>query len=154
MVEINQPSPGFNQNQNQANNQFQSNQTNSQNQAFNQQTPPKGLFKIPEHLLQLIPWIPVGLELLTGQRIPATGVLADLLSAIQQVQFSVNQVLTQQQQIWNKLESLESNASNQLNNLSQQVASANNSFKLLATETKRSLEFNSPKLERPEPFNE
>jgi hypothetical protein len=49
MVEINQQSPGFNQNQ------FQSNQTNSQNQAFNQQTPPKGLFKIPEHLLQLIP---------------------------------------------------------------------------------------------------
>ena len=127
-VEINQQNPGFNQNQSQANSQFQSNQANSQafNQNQNQLKQPKGLFKIPEHLLQMIPWIPVGLELLTGQKIPATGVLADLLSAIQQVQFSVNQVLTQQQQILNKLESLESNASNQLNNLSQQVASANN----------------------------
>jgi hypothetical protein len=60
----------------------------------------------------------------------------------------LQQVLTQQQQIWNKLESLESNASNQLTNLSQQVANTNSNFKLLATETKRSLEFNSqPKIE-------
>ena len=70
------------------------------------------------------------------------------------MQFQVSQVLTQQQQIWNKLESLESNASNQLNNLSQQVASANNSFKLLATETKRSLEFNSQPKAIPEFENE
>ena len=146
MVEINQQNPGFNQNQNQTNSQNQAFNQN-QNQAFNQQTPQKGLFKIPEHLLQLIPWIPVGLELLTGQKIPATGVLADLLSAIQQVQFSVNQVLTQQQQIWNKLESLESNAASQLSNLSQQVANTNQDFKLLATETKRSLEFSQSRNE-------
>jgi hypothetical protein len=78
--------------------------------------------------------------MLTGQKIPPTGVLADILSGIQQVQFQVSQVLTQQQQIWNKLESLESNASSQLNNLSQQVAHTSHSFKMLATETKRSLE--------------
>jgi hypothetical protein len=50
MVEINQQTNSQNQS-NQAFNQSQ----NQSNQAFNQQTPPKGLFKIPEHLLQLIP---------------------------------------------------------------------------------------------------
>ena len=146
MIEIN---PFANQTNQQANqgfaeqSQFQSNQAfnQSQNQNFNQQTnSAKGLFQIPEKFLQLIPWIPVGLEMLTGQKIPATGVLADILNGIQQVQFQVSQVLTQQQRLWNKLESLESNASSQLNNLSQQVASTSHSFKMLATETKRSLE--------------
>jgi hypothetical protein len=37
--------------------------------------------------------------MLTGQKIPVTGVLADILSGIQQLQISVNQVLTQQQQL-------------------------------------------------------
>ena len=83
--------------------------------------------------------------MLTGQKIPATGVLADILNGIQSLQVSLQQVLNQQQLIWNKLESLESNASSQLTNLSQQVANTNSNFKLLATETKRSLEFGQPK---------
>jgi hypothetical protein len=41
----------------------------------------------------------MGLEMLTGQKIPPTGALADILSGIQQMQFSLNQVLNQQQQI-------------------------------------------------------
>ena len=147
MVEINQfgsQNPqGFN-NQNQ-NHQF--NQQTSFNQAPpNNQLAPKGLFQIPEKFLQLIPWIPIGLEMLTGQKIPATGVLADILGGIQQLQFQVSQISTQQQQLLNKLTSLENNASQQLTNLSQQVKD----FRLLATETKRSLEFNShlkPELE-------
>jgi len=131
MVEINQ---SFEANQSQTN----------QNQAFNQaqnQANPKGLFQIPDKFLQLIPWIPIGLEMLTGQKIPPTGVLADILSGVQQVQFSLNQVLANQQKLWSKLESLETNASSQLTNLNQQVQT----FKLLATETKKSLEFSQPK---------
>lgn len=131
---------------------FKSNQqtnafsTNSQN--FNQPNSNQGLFHIPEKFLQLIPWIPIGLEMLTGQKIPPIGALADILQGIQQLQFKVQQVLNQQQLIWNKLESLESNASQQLTNLSQQVANTNSNFKLLATETKRSLEFSrQPQLE-------
>ena len=124
----------------------------AQNQPLNNQlASPKGLFQIPEKFLQLIPWIPVGLEMLTGQKIPPTGVMADILSGVQQIQFSLSQILANQQQLWTKLESLENNASNQLTNLSQQVASTNKSFHLLATETKRSLEFNprpQPELER------
>ena len=127
----------------------QANQTQAQ---FQSNAPPqKGLFQIPEKFLQLIPWIPVGLEMLTGQKIPPTGVLADILSGVQQIQFSLSQIHNNQQQLWTKLESLENNASNQLTNLSQQVASTNKSFHLLATETKRSLEFNprpQPELER------
>ena len=120
----------------------------AQNQPLNNQlASQKGLFQIPEKFLQLIPWIPVGLEMLTGQKIPPVGVLADILSGIQQVQFTQQQILNSQQQLWTKLESLENNASNQLTNLSQQVASTNKSFHLLATETKRSLEFNP----RPQP---
>ena len=154
MVEINQfSSPNqpnqqdFGNQSQQTNSQFQSNQTfnQSQHQNFNQsQTQPKGLFQIPEKFLQLIPWIPVGLEMLTGQKIPATGVLADILNGIQLLQVNLQQVLTNQQQLWNKLESLESNAASQLSNLSQQVANTNQDFKLLATETKRSLEFSRP----------
>ena len=82
--------------------------------------------------------------MLTGQKIPATGVLADILNGIQLLQVNLQQVLTNQQQLWNKLESLESNAASQLSNLSQQVANTNQDFKLLATETKRSLEFSRP----------
>jgi len=163
MVKLNnfgQPQPNQQTNFNQ-NAQFQSNQSQTQsqfpeqpaqNQSLNNQlAPQKGLFQIPEKFLQLIPWIPVGLEMLTGQKIPPVGVLADILSGIQQVQFTQQQILNSQQQLWTKLESLENNASNQLTNLSQQITSANKSFHLLATETKKSLEFNprpKPELER------
>jgi TolA-binding protein len=86
--------------------------------------------------------------MLTGQKIPATGVLADILQGIQQLQFQVSQVLTQQQQLYARLENLESNASSQLTNLSQQL---NNNFRLIAQETKRSLELSSqPKELAPE----
>ena len=128
-------------------NNFSAQPTNfnqTQNQPLNNQlTPNQGLFQIPEKFLQLIPWIPVGLEMLTGQKIPPVGALADILSSVQSVQFSLQQVLTNQQQIYARLEALESNASSQLTNLSQQITSTNNSFKLLATETKRSLELSS-----------
>lgn len=92
--------------------------------------------KFPK-FLQLIPWIPVGLEMLTGQKIPATGVLADILSGISQLQISVNQILTQQQQIWNKLVNLENNASNQLTNLSQQVANTKQDFRIFVLKLER-----------------
>ena len=152
---FNSTQTGFNQ----ANNaQFQSNQSQqqapfqeqaNQNQAqFQSNAPPqKGLFQIPEKFLQLIPWIPVGLEMLTGQKIPPTGVLADILSGVQQIQFNLSQIHNNQQQLWTKLESLENNASNQLTNLSQQVASTNQAFRLMHQKETKSLEFNP----RPQP---
>jgi hypothetical protein len=110
MVQLNktqgfaQPQTGLNQNNpsqfpsqlNQA--QFQ--EQASQNQPLNNPlTSPKGLFQIPEKFLQLIPLIPAGLEMLTGQKIPPVGVLADILSGIQQMQLSLSQILANQQQL-------------------------------------------------------
>lgn len=136
-------SQGFSQNA-QANDAFQ---TNSPTQ--------KGLLTLPPALMQLIPWIPFALEAFTGQKVPAIGgTMGEIQSSLQQIQFSLTQllsnqqrVLSSQQQLYTKLESLESNASNQLTNLSQQVKD----FRLLATETKRSLELNSrPRINEPE----
>ena len=125
--------------------QFQSNQAPS----------PKGLFQIPEKFLQLIPWIPLGLEMLTGQKIPPTGVLADILDGMQQIQFSLSQLHIKQQQLWTKLESLENNASNQLTSLSQQVASTNQAFRLMHQKETKSLEFNPrPQPELAQNYNE
>ncbi|CAI2197566.1 12887_t:CDS:2 [Funneliformis geosporum] len=79
MVKLNNLNSGqqaFTEQPGQTNNQFQQAQTPPNNQ----QTPK-------------------GLEMLTGQKIPPTGALADILSGIQQMQFSLNQVLNQQQQI-------------------------------------------------------
>src|SRR2546423_13554278 len=74
-------------------------QTSFNAQSANQANPNQGLFQIPEKFLQLIPRIPVGLEMLTGQKIPATGVLADILNGIQLLQVNLQQVLTNQQQL-------------------------------------------------------
>jgi len=127
---------GFNQGfKNQSNNFNQTNQTETPNQ-------PKGLLTLPPALMQIIPWIPFAIEAISGQKVPAIGgTIGEIQSSLSAIQFSLQQILSQQQQIWNKLESLESNVSTQLTNLSQQVANTNRDFKLLATETKRSLEF-------------
>ena len=154
MVKLNQQpnasQTGFNQNS-----QFQSNQSQTQTQfqeqpaQTNQQ---KGLISIPPALMQIIPWIPFALEAMTGQKIPAIGgTIGEIQSALQRIESNLSQIYQYQQQLWTKLESLENNASSQLTNLSQQITSANKSFHLLATETKKSLEFNprpKPELER------
>ena len=102
--------------------------------------------------MQIVPWIPFALEAMSGQKIPQIGgTMGEIQASLSQIQFSLSQLLSSQQQITARLESLENNASNQLTNLSQQVASTNKSFHWLATETKRSLEFNprpQPELER------
>jgi len=132
MVEINQ---SLEANPSQAN----------QNQAQPLNQSPKGLFQIPDKFLQMLPLLPLALEALTGQKVPAVGSLAEIQTALQQLQISLQQVLTNQQQLWTKLTSLETTASSQLTNLSQQITSTNQSFRLLATETKKSLEFSQPK---------
>src|SRR3954464_11165173 len=127
MVEIN---PSLEANPSQANH----------NQAFNQAQPqanPKGLFQIPDKFLQMLPLLPLALEALTGQKVPAVGSLAEIQTALQQLQISLQQVLT-------KLTSLETTASSQLTNLSQQITSTNQSFRLLATETKKIQECSQP----------
>jgi len=115
----------------------------------------KGLLTLPPALMQIVPWIPFALEAISGQKVPAIGgTMGEIQSSLSQIQFSLTQLLSNQQkmlngqqQLWTKLETLESNASSQLSNLSQQVANTNQDFKLLATETKRSLEFSQSRNE-------
>ena len=142
MVKVNNFAPQPNQAFNPTANSSPQASFNEPNQS--QPASPKGLFQIPPAFLQWIPLIPFILEQATGQKIPPMGgTIGEIQSALGQVQFNLTQLLNQQQQLWTKLESLENNASQQLTSLSQQVASTNKSFHLLATETKRSLEFNS-----------
>src|SRR5687768_9308523 len=80
-------------NQNFTNQQANFDQTSNQlNQA------PQGFFKIPEQYLKLISLAPFALEMLTGQKIPATGVMADILNGVQGLQANLQQVLSNQQQ--------------------------------------------------------
>jgi len=121
---------------------------NTQTENFNQQSnqaanalSPKGLISLPPALMQIVPWIPFALEAMTGQKIPQIGgTMGEIQSSLQQVQFSLTQLLNNQQQLYARLESLENKASSQLSNLSQQL---NNNFRLIANETKRSLELSS-----------
>lgn len=147
------PNQGFaNQQANFNQNQQTFNQA-SQTQPFdNQLSAPQGFFKIPEQYLKLISLAPFVLEMLTGQKVPPTGVIADISNGVQGLQVSLQQVIANQQnliagqqQLWNQLKSLENSASSQLTNLSQQVANTNKDFRILATETKKSLEFQGNK---------
>jgi len=66
--------------------------------------------------------------------------MGEIQSALQQVQFSLSQVLTNQQQLWTKLESLENNASQQLTHLASQVQSIQ-SLRLTHSKEHKALEF-------------
>ena len=171
-----------NNSQNQFSSQFQNNQAfdqvfpNQQSFNQNQQAPPfdnqlsapQGFFKIPEQYLKLISVAPFVLEMLTGQKVPPTGAMADILNGVQGLQVSLQQVLAQQrqllngqQQLWTKLESLESNAVQQLTeiranstqqftNLASQVQSIK-SIRLTHSKENKSIEYNAnPELNEPE----
>lgn len=107
-------------------------QTNSQvlnnsldNSLNNSQVQPeknKGLFKIPDNLLQFVPLIPLALESMTGQKIPPMGgTMSEIQQGITQLTIGLQQVITNQTQIFNRLVNLENNASNQLTNLTNQI---------------------------------
>jgi hypothetical protein len=88
------------QSQNQTN-QFNS-QAQNQQAGFNQanQSQPKGLLTIPPAILQMVPWIPLMLEMATGQKIPAmNGTMAEIQTSLAQIQTSLAQVVNYQQQL-------------------------------------------------------
>ena len=92
----------------------------------------------------LLPFAPLVYEQFTGQKIPPlTGTLAEMNSALSSLQLSLSQVLQNQQQLWNRLEALEKNASSQLTNLGQQFQS----LRLTHTRETKSIDYNQPQLE-------
>src|SRR3954468_20576654 len=100
------------------NNFNQNNQTLNQdqnkldNQINNQE--PSGIMKM---VGQSLPFLPLLFEQFTGQKIPQiSGTMAEIQMALQQI-------LTNQQALNQRLVQLETNANNQLVNLTQQVQS-------------------------------
>src|SRR5437763_12650137 len=96
------------------NNNYQNdNQSNnSQNQATNPE--PSGIMKM---VGQSLPFLPLLFEQFTGQKVPQiSGTMAE-------IQLALNQVITSQQAIMQRLTTLENNASRQLVDIAQQVQS-------------------------------
>lgn len=82
---------------------------------------------------QVLPFAPMIYEQFTGQKVPAmSGTIAD-------IQNTLNQVLTNQQDIFNRIVNLEANASSQLTSLDRRLENLQ-SWKL--THEKKQLEFN------------
>ncbi|CAH1755714.1 9142_t:CDS:2 [Entrophospora sp. SA101] len=87
-----------------------------QNQLNNQSTNPEpsGLMKM---VGQSLPFLPLLFEQFTGQKVPQiSGTMAE-------IQMALNQVITSQQAIMQRLTTLENNASRQLVDIAQQVQS-------------------------------
>ncbi|CAI2162649.1 6804_t:CDS:1 [Funneliformis geosporum] len=91
---------------------------------------------------QLLPLAPFVYEQFTGQKVPAmSGTIAEIQSGIQTI-------LHNQQQLAQRIVNLETNASQQLTNLTQQFQS----LRLTHTKERKEIDFNNPppKLENQE----
>lgn len=129
---------------NQANSQANQNQHNSQSSMPNSEQN-KGLLNIPPAFMNMLPWIPFAVEAITGQKVPQmSGTIAEIQQAIQQIQFTLSQVLSQQQQMLNTIANLETNASNQFSHLISQVQSIQ-SIRLTHSRESKAIEYNHPK---------
>lgn len=120
------------------NNQNQSDQTQQTTNNSQEQKKPSGLMTA---IGTFLPFAPLVWEQFTGQKVPAlTGTVADIQTALQQLQLTNTQIINNQNQIWTKIENLEKNASNQLTNLTQQFQS----LRLTHTREKKQIEYNNP----------
>lgn len=121
--------------QNQNNKQF--NQQQSQGQSQN-----KGLFSLPPQVMSFVPWIPLMLEMTTGQKIPQmSGTIGEIQQGIQTIQMTLGRIIQQQQQLNQKLTGLESNASQQFTNLTNQVQSIK-SVRLTHDRERKQIDYN------------
>lgn len=95
----------------------------NQHSNFNQKSN-SGFFSLPPAVMNFAPWIPLMLEMATGQKIPAmTGTMAEIQQGIQFISQNLQVVIKQQQALEARLTQLENSASSQFTNLVQQVQS-------------------------------
>jgi len=116
------------------------NQTNQNQgeQPFSQQN--TGLFSLPPYVMKLVPWIPLMLEMTTGQKIPQmTGTIGEIQQGLQTIQMTLGQIIQSQQQFHQRLTNLETNASQQFTNLTNQF----NSLRLTHTKEKKEIAYNN-----------
>jgi len=134
-----QNSTPTNQNSNQQNNQNQGSQPFSK--------PTTGLFSLPPAVMNIVPWIPLLLEMTTGQKIPQmTGTLGEIQQSLQQIQFGLTQVVNNQQSLNQRLIALETKlleVQSSANNLTNQFKS----LRLTHTKEQKQIEYNPPHLE-------
>ena len=89
---------------------------------------------------QLLPFAPLVFEQFTGQKLPAmSGTMADIQFALTNLQTSLQTVVQNQTQLAQRIVNLETNASQQLNNLTQSFQS----FRLTHTRERKEIEYNS-----------
>jgi len=123
-----------------ANDSTQTNQNSNQPNNQNQGPPPfskptTGLFSLPPAVMNIVPWIPLLLEMTTGQKIPQmTGTLGEIQQSIQQIQFSLTQVVNNQNSLHQRLIALETSA----NNLTHQFKS----LRLTHIKEQKQIEYN------------
>ena len=142
MPKLEQINPNQQTNQSANQNSTATNQNQTQNQ-------PKGLFSLPPAVMNIVPWIPLMLEMTTGQKIPQmTGTIAEMQMALISIQNSLQIIVNNQNQLTNRIQQLETNANNQLTNLTHQF----NSLRLTHTREKKEIEYNPPKLENQEDY--
>jgi len=105
------------------------------------ETKPSGLMTI---IGQCLPFAPLVSEQFTGQKVPQlSGTMADIQTALQQLQLTQTQIVNNQQQIYREIEQLKTNASHQLTTLTQQFQS----LRLTHTKEQQQIELNPPQLE-------
>jgi hypothetical protein len=110
----------------------------------------KGLFKIPEGILQFVPFLPLALESMTGQKIPPMGgTMADIQSTLQNLQTNftqlstgLQQALVNQEKIFQRIVNLESNANQQLISLDKRLENLQ-SLRLTHEREKKQIELNA-----------
>ena len=79
---------------------------------------------------------------MTGQKIPQmTGTIGEIQQGIQQIQMTLGQIIQYQQNLDQRLASLESNASNQFTSLNQQVQSIK-SIRLTHDRERKQIDYN------------
>jgi|SRR3954447_11929672 hypothetical protein len=112
----------------------ETNQLKNNNQSVNSVSQPQE-FNLIKTIGQLLPLAPLVFEQFTGQKVPAmNGTMAEVTNSLQQIQLSLANLANHQQQLAQRLIALETNASNQLTNLTHQF----NSLRLTHTREKES----------------
>jgi len=82
------------------------------------------------------------LEMTTGQKIPQmSGTIGEIQQGLQAIQMTLGQIIQHQQSLDQRLTALETNATNQLTNLVQQVQSIK-SIRLTHDRERKQLDYN------------
>ncbi len=105
------------------------------------QTQKSGLLTIIGNLL---PLAPMAFEQFTGQKVPQiTGTIAEMQMALISIQNGLQTMVNSQNQLVNRIQQLESSATNHLTNLTHQFKS----LRLTHTKEQKQIEYNNPPLE-------